>query len=168
MTATGQGMWLEHVGVVVRDLDDALTRWKAMLGLDPAQVTTSRVRDPETGETIDVGFLRLGPNRIELICPPEGSTSRFAAHLEQWGESLFHVSFYTDDLAGAAARSEELAGPLEVLTVRMTEPAAAGATVPTGQTRVVDIAWVPEGVTHGINVELVDAHPRTEPEPPPS
>lgn len=168
MTAPGQGMWLEHVGIVVHDLEDALTRWQAMLGLDPEQVTTSRVRDPETGETIDVGFLRLGPNRIELICPPAESTSRFAAHLAQWGESLFHVSFYTDDLAGAAARSADIAGPLDVLTVRMTEPAAAGAAASGGQTRVVDIAWVPDALTHGINVELVDAHPRTEPAPPPA
>ena len=55
---------LNHLAVVVENLDDALGFWCGALGLERAGTTQSI-----TGEGVDVAFLNLGDSRLELIQP---------------------------------------------------------------------------------------------------
>ncbi len=78
---------IDHVAVVVRDLESALHFYRDMLGIMP-----SRVLDfPQEG--VRIAFLPLGGadgSEIELLEPidPAGSVARF---LEQHGGGLHHI-----------------------------------------------------------------------------
>lgn len=85
---------IDHVAVVVRDLDTALHFYRHMLGIAP-----SRVLDfPQEG--VRIAFLPLGGangSEIELLEPinPAGSVARF---LEQRGGGLHHICLEVPDI----------------------------------------------------------------------
>jgi len=85
---------IDHVAVVVRDLDVALHFYRDLLGIAP-----SRVLDfPQEG--VRIAFLPLGGangSEIELLEPinPEGSVARF---LEQRGGGLHHICLEVPDI----------------------------------------------------------------------
>jgi len=85
---------IDHVAVVVRDLDVALHFYRDLLGIAP-----SRVLDfPQEG--VRIAFLPLGGangSEIELLEPInlEGSVARF---LEQRGGGLHHICLEVPDI----------------------------------------------------------------------
>ena len=100
---------LHHVAIVVRSIDEALPRYAALFGLEPAE-------GPMVFASLGVRlvFLPTGPEpaaRIELIEPidPESGVGRF---LTARGEGLHHVCLSSDDLprdlAGLVAAEAEL------------------------------------------------------------
>ena len=133
---------IDHVAMVVRDLDTALRFYRDTLGIMP-----SRVLDfPQEG--VRIAFLPLGGangSEIELLEPmnPEGSVARF---LEQRGGGLHHICLEVPDIDRA-----------------LSELRAAGAQVldetprPTAEGRGIFLH--PKG-TGGVLLELVQ---RTEP-----
>lgn len=90
---------IDHVAVVVRDLESALLFYRDMLGIMP-----SRVLDfPQEG--VRIAFLPLGGangSEIELLEPinPEGSVARF---LEQRGGGLHHICLEVPNIDHALA-----------------------------------------------------------------
>ena len=85
---------IDHVAVVVRDLETALHFYRDMLGIVP-----SRVLD-FSQEGVRIAFLPLGGangSEIELLEPtnPEGSVARF---LEQRGGGLHHICLEVPDI----------------------------------------------------------------------
>jgi methylmalonyl-CoA/ethylmalonyl-CoA epimerase len=92
---------IDHVAVVVRDIDEALPRYRSLFGLEPADPVTE-----VAAQGVRLCFLPTGPApaaRIELIQPtdPESGVARF---LESRGEGLHHVCFGTIDLAAELER----------------------------------------------------------------
>ena len=80
-----------HVCVVVRDLDEAVARYKAVLGAEPSFTIES-----VPGEGIKVAWFLVGDVGIELEQPiGPGAVARF---LEKRGEGLHHISFTVDDV----------------------------------------------------------------------
>jgi methylmalonyl-CoA/ethylmalonyl-CoA epimerase len=90
---------IDHVAVVVRDLESALLFYRDTLGIMP-----SRVLDfPQEG--VRIAFLPLGGangSEIELLEPidPTGSVARF---LEQRGGGLHHICLEVPDIDRALA-----------------------------------------------------------------
>jgi methylmalonyl-CoA/ethylmalonyl-CoA epimerase len=92
---------IDHVAVVVRDIDEALPRYEKLFGLtapDGIQAVES--------QGVRLCFLPTGPEpaaRIELIQPtaPDSGVARFLASR---GEGLHHVCFGATDLAAELAR----------------------------------------------------------------
>ncbi len=90
---------VDHVAVIVRDLDTALQFYRDTLG-----IVSSRVLDfPQEG--VRIAFLPLGGKdgtEIELLEPsnPEGSIARF---LEQRGGGLHHICLEVPDIERALA-----------------------------------------------------------------
>jgi methylmalonyl-CoA epimerase len=85
---------IDHVAVVVRDLNSALVFYRDTLGIAP-----SRVLD-FTEEGVHIAFLPLGGangSEIELLEPsdPAGSVARF---LEQRGGGLHHICLEVPDI----------------------------------------------------------------------
>ncbi|MFN2431932.1 MAG: methylmalonyl-CoA epimerase [Gemmatimonadota bacterium] len=94
---------LDHVGVAVRDVVEAASAYRAVLGLE--------LRDVEDvlGEGVRVGFLPLaGGPAIELLEPLEGD-SPVARFLARRGPGVHHLSFRVRSCE-AAIRSAEAAG----------------------------------------------------------
>ena len=102
MTEQAPGLGpIDHVAVVVHDIDAALPRYRELLGLAPdAEVQAI------AAQAVRLCFLPTGPApaaRIELIQPTDGE-SGVARFLASRGEGLHHVCFGTSDLAAELAR----------------------------------------------------------------
>jgi methylmalonyl-CoA/ethylmalonyl-CoA epimerase len=136
---------IDHVAVVVRDIDEALPRYATLFGLTaPAGVQSVEAQG------VRLCFLPTGPApaaRIELICPtdPESGVARF---LESRGEGLHHVCFGTTDLAAELAR---LAAAGAELIDQAPRPGAEGR-----------VAFVHPRTLNGVLWELLEPSPEPE------
>jgi len=96
---------IDHVAIIVRNLDEALAFYRDALGLD----VTERRDVPEEG--VEVASLPLAQSRIELVQPlsDEGGVARF---LEKRGEGLHHICLVVDDIVGAMEQLREAGADL--------------------------------------------------------
>jgi methylmalonyl-CoA/ethylmalonyl-CoA epimerase len=111
---------IDHVAVVVRSIDEALPRYRALLGWEP--IDAPRVF---ASQHVRLCFLEPGGGqgaRIELVEPTDDQ-SGVARFLETHGEGLHHVCLASDDLA---ADLEALAAAEAELIDREPRPGAHG------------------------------------------
>lgn len=82
---------IDHIGIVVQDLDDALSTYCGTLGFRLLE----RLDAPEHG--VEIAFLASGNSTIELLSPTdrESGTARFLARR---GEGSHHVCFAVPDI----------------------------------------------------------------------
>lgn len=87
---------IDHIGVVVRSIDESLVTYRDQLGF----ALLERIDLPEHG--VEAAFLDAGNGAIELIAPtdPESGTARF---LDNRGEGTHHVCFAVDDIEATLA-----------------------------------------------------------------
>lgn len=82
---------VHHVGVVVRDMEQAMRFYRDTLGLPVHKFETIQ----EQG--VRAALLTLGDGEIELLEPIVPDTG-IARYLERKGEGLHHVCFQVDDV----------------------------------------------------------------------
>ena len=129
-----KALGLDHVAIVVEDLDAAIRMYRDVLGLELVEVEEV----PE--QQVRTAIFGHGMGRIELISPTvKGSgVSRF---LEKRGEGLHHICIEVEDIEAALEALKVHAAPL---IDSSPKPGAGGARV----------AFVhPKGV-HGVLLEL--------------
>jgi methylmalonyl-CoA/ethylmalonyl-CoA epimerase len=82
---------VHHVGVVVRDMEQAMGFYRDTLGL--------RVHKQETipDQGVKAALLTIGDSEIELL-EPIVTDNGIARYLESRGEGLHHVCFQVDDV----------------------------------------------------------------------
>ncbi len=92
---------IHHVGVVVRDLEQAYGFWRDVLGLPVMVVKTVVDQD------VTAALLKVGESEIELL-QPLSDTSGIGKFLAKRGEGIHHLCFETDDVDAelAAAKSK--------------------------------------------------------------
>jgi methylmalonyl-CoA/ethylmalonyl-CoA epimerase len=88
---------IDHIGVVVNDLQIALSFWQDALGLDLTHV------DEVPAEHSLVAFLPAGVSEIELV-KPTTEDSGLARYLEKRGPGMHHLCLEVDDLEGMLAQ----------------------------------------------------------------
>jgi methylmalonyl-CoA epimerase len=88
---------IDHLGIAVRSIDDALRFWRDQIGLEAGPRETVAV------EKVHTQMLPLGEPRIELLEASEPD-SVIAKFIEKRGEGLHHVAIRVPDLSGAVAR----------------------------------------------------------------
>ena len=88
---------IDHLGIAVRSLDQALKFYEAQLGLRVA------MRETVAQEKVKVAMLPLGDPRIELLEPSEAD-SVIAKFIEKRGEGLHHVALKVPDLLNSVER----------------------------------------------------------------
>jgi len=125
---------LDHIGIAVADLGQALAFYRDALGLEidaPEEVASQRVR---------AHFVRVGGAAIELLEPtaPDSPIARF---LEKRGPGVHHVTLRVEDLRAALAR-------LKARDVRLIDE------VPREGAGGALIAFIHPASTHGVLVEL--------------
>ena len=96
---------IDHVAIVVRDLDEALAFYRDALGLDAIE------RCDVLEEGVEIASLPLARGRIELVRPlsDEGGVARF---LEKRGEGLHHICLVVDDIVDAMEQLREAGADL--------------------------------------------------------
>ncbi|MBI5285011.1 MAG: methylmalonyl-CoA epimerase [Chloroflexi bacterium] len=82
---------IHHVGVVVRDMEQAMRFYRDTLGLHVHKLETIK----EQG--VKAALLTLGDSEIELLEPVVPDTG-VARYLERKGEGLHHICFQVDDI----------------------------------------------------------------------
>ena len=88
---------IHHIGIVVRDIDDALKVYGDALELEVAE------RRQEIGEHVEIAMLPTTTGTIELIRPLDGA-SGVARFLEKRGEGVHHVCIAVADIERAMTR----------------------------------------------------------------
>ena len=82
---------LDHIAVLVEDLDQALSFWQDQLGL-----TLDHVEIIDSME-VKIAFLPLGGSEIELI-QPTTADSGLAKFLEKRGPGLHHICIEVENI----------------------------------------------------------------------
>ena len=128
---------INHIAVVVSDIDAALDFWRDALGL-----TLTRVEEVPA-QKAEVAFLSLGQGEIELVRPTtdESGAMRFLA---KRGPGIHHIALEVDDLAMILARLKGKG----VRLINETPVAAAGGRM---------AAFVHPESASGVLVELYES-----------
>ena len=87
---------INHVAVVVSDVDAALTFWQDALGIKLDHV------EEVPSQKAKVAFLPVGETEVELVMPstPESGAGKFLA---ERGGGMHHLCFEVDDITGMMA-----------------------------------------------------------------
>lgn len=85
---------LDHVGIVVNNIDESLKTYHDLLGYAILQ----RIEIPE--QKVVAAFLDAGNSTIELISPTD-TESGTAKYLANRGEGTHHVCYEVDDIVAA-------------------------------------------------------------------
>ena len=126
---------IHHVGVAVRDLDEALATYGRLLGGEVEH------RDVLADQGVEAASVRVGESRVELLAAtgPDTPVGRF---LERRGPGLHHVAYEVDDVASA-----------------LRDLAAAGAELVDEAPRAglfgLQVAFVHPDAVHGVLTEVV-------------
>ena len=91
---------INHIAVIVPDLEGALNFWEGALGLKLARTESV----PEEG--VDVAFLPIGGSNVELLKPTVADTG-VARFLEKRGAGIHHMCFEVDDIEATLAQLRE-------------------------------------------------------------
>lgn len=75
---------INHIAVVVTDIDKALQFWQDALGLDVKR------QEHNEDEAVDIAFLPVGESQIELLAPFT-EDSGVATYLEKRGAGMHHI-----------------------------------------------------------------------------
>ena len=138
---------IDHVAIVVRDLDASLRFYRDTLGIVPSNVIDF------AQEGVKIAFLPMGGpggSEIELLEPTGGETG-VARFLDKRGEGLHHICLEVDDIEQALAELQRDGVPMLDTAPR-----------PTAEGRGIFIH--PKG-TSGVLLELVQrADPASTPE----
>jgi methylmalonyl-CoA/ethylmalonyl-CoA epimerase len=90
-------MKVNHIAVVVNDVENALKFWKDALGLHLERT------EHNAGEAVNIAFLPVGESEIELIAPTT-QDSGVAKYLAKTGGGLHHICLEVEDIDAAMAQ----------------------------------------------------------------
>lgn len=88
---------INHIAIVVENVNEALQFWQQALGLPLAQV------EHNEDEAVDIAFLPLGESEIELIAPFT-EDSGVAKYLAKRGAGMHHLCLEVDDIEATMQR----------------------------------------------------------------
>ena len=91
---------IEHIGIAVKSLDDAIPFYEKMLGTSCYAI--EEVKD----QRVKTAFLKIGQTKIELLesTDPEGPIGKY---IEKRGEGIHHIAYAVEDLEGHLKEAEE-------------------------------------------------------------
>ena len=91
---------IEHIGIAVKSLHEAIPFYEKMLGLKCYAI--EEVKD----QKVKTAFFMVGQTKIELLesTDPEGPIGKF---IEKKGEGIHHIAFAHEDVASALKDAED-------------------------------------------------------------
>ena len=128
---------IHHVGVAVRDLDQAIATYERLFG---ARV---ELRDSLESQGVEAASLLVGDSRVELLAPT-GEDTPVGRFLARRGEAMHHVALETTDVAGALRHLESQGAQL---VDQVPRPGLFG----------LEVAFVHPDAVHGVLTEVVSS-----------
>ncbi|MBE0411169.1 MAG: methylmalonyl-CoA epimerase [Anaerolineales bacterium] len=130
---------IDHIAIVVEDIDTALSFWRDTLGLE-----LSHVEEVPDQQSL-VAFLPTGVSEVELV-KPITNDSGIARYLQKKGPGVHHICFEVDNI-------DETLSTLKMKNVRLINE------TPIFGTAGKKIAFIHPQSTHGVLVELYELTP---------
>ncbi|MFR9620645.1 MAG: methylmalonyl-CoA epimerase [Rikenellaceae bacterium] len=90
---------IEHLGVAVNSLEEAIPYWENVLGLKCYAI--EEVAD----QKVKTAFFMLGQTKIELL-EPTSPDSTIAKYIENKGVGIHHMALACEDIEGQLADAE--------------------------------------------------------------
>lgn len=128
---------IEHLGIAVESIEQALPYYENILGLKCYNIET--VED----QKVRTAFLRCGETKLELL-EPTSPDSPIAKYIEKRGMGVHHVAFAVDDGVACALTDLEEKG------IRLIDKA------PRGGAEQLNIAFLHPKSTMGVLTELCE------------
>lgn len=91
---------IEHLGVAVKSLEEAIPYWENVLGLKCYNI--EEVAD----QKVKTAFFMVGQTKIELL-EPTSEESTIAKYIEKRGQGVHHVAFAVEGIEDALADATE-------------------------------------------------------------
>lgn len=129
---------IEHIGIAVKNLDEAIKFYEEIFGLKCYAV------EEVTDQKVKTAFFQVGQTKVELMesTDPEGPIGKF---IEKRGEGIHHIAFATKGLQSSL---DELRGKGIRLIDEKARKGAEG----------LNIAFIHPKDTQGVLIELCE-HP---------
>lgn len=91
---------IEHIGIAVKSLDEAIPFYEKVLGLKCYSI--EEVKD----QKVKTAFFKIGQTKIELLesTSPDGPIGKF---IDKKGEGIHHIAYAVDDVNNALSDVEE-------------------------------------------------------------
>ena len=127
---------IEHIGIAVSNLEDAITFYEKSLGL-----TCYRIEEV-TDQKVKTAFFQVGQTKIELLesTSPDGPIGKY---IEKKGEGIHHLAF-----------------AVKGIEKQLADVAASGVQLIDKQPRKgaeeLDIAFLHPKSTHGVLIEFCE------------
>ena len=127
---------IEHIGIAVKSLDEAIQFWEQKLGMKCYAIEEVKEQKVRTA------FFKIGQSKIELLesTDPEGPIGKF---IEKKGEGVQHIAFCAP---GLQANLDELAASGVQLIDKAPRKGAEG----------LNIAFLHPKSTAGVLMELCE------------
>ncbi len=127
---------IEHIGIAVKSLDEAIPFYENILGLKCYNV------EEVSDQKVKTAFFKVGATKIELLesTDPEGPIGKF---IEKRGEGIHHLAFAVKDL------NKKLEG-LESMGVRLIDKESRKGA------EGLDIGFLHPKSTFGVLTELCE------------
>jgi methylmalonyl-CoA/ethylmalonyl-CoA epimerase len=126
---------IDHVAICVKDVDDAIAKYRQVLGVEP------QVREVVASQKTEAVLLPIGETSLELISPR--GNEGLEKFLEKKGPGLHHIAVEVEGIEQALLTLKALGVPL------IDETPRKGA-------RGHKVAFLHPKATGGVLVELVE------------
>ena len=129
-------MKIDHIGIAVRSLEDALKMYRDVMGMSVSGY------DDVADQGVRVAMLPAGDARIELL-EPLGDHSPIEKFMAKRGEGIHHIAIAVDNI-------EEALGRFKAAGLRLIDE------TPRQGAHGTRIAFVHPSSNHGVLLELVE------------
>ena len=92
-------MHIDHIGIAVKDLNDAVDTYEKLLNTPCYKTETVE------SEKVETAFFQTGESKVELLGATE-QDSVIAKYIQKRGEGLHHVAFEVDNIRAELKRLE--------------------------------------------------------------
>ena len=99
-----RSLLIDHIGIIVEDIDKSLPFYRDILGLDFQGIERMETYN------LDIAFLQCGETLVELLAPTGEGT--YQEILNTKGEGIDHIAFRVGDVAAGLAEMKEKGVPL--------------------------------------------------------
>jgi methylmalonyl-CoA/ethylmalonyl-CoA epimerase len=140
---------LSHVGIVVRNMDEADGDNNSRFGLprvvrrDTLHFADAVYRGRRISFAADFGYVEMGNTSLELIQPVGNDPSPYRDVLDERGDSVHHLAYVVPSIEQHLLTARQAGAPVSIVL---------DGKIPGGQGRFVYV----EGLVHGALVELLE------------
>ncbi len=133
---------LQHIGVAVRDVNQAARRFEQLFRLTADEPRTDQHNGQQLDMKIDMGNDRLWLHLVQ----PTVQNHRVSAFLEKYGEGLEHICIEVADIRKAVYRARQAGIALEEQKIYLDREDGLEA-------------FVEAKDTYGVTIELIEPYP---------